>query len=251
MLNLNQEGYAPVIDESDRINALIDKALEMEESFSTKRDYLGGSKLGVECLRALQYDFTHTPIDQDKLTPARMLRIFARGHWIESAMGGWIQKSALGITLESRDGGQYGFDSHGGYVKGHYDGIVIAGPDNIGPFPRMWECKGLGAKYWRAVKKHGLQKERPVYYAQVQYYMHKSGVNKNPAMWGACNMDTMDLYWERVPYNRDFAMRLDAKASQILEATQAGQWLPRTSEQREFFKCRFCDWQATCHGEAR
>ncbi len=240
------------VDISARINGLIDNALEMEESFSAKRNYLGGSRLGVHCERALQYDFTHHPKDQGRHFSGRILRIFSRGHWVESEMAKWIQGTEFGITLETRDGGQMGFVSHDGYVKGHIDGFIKAGPQDLGPFPRLWECKGLGAKYWRAVKKHGLKKERPTYYGQVQYYMAKiPNLSNNPALWCAVNMDTMELYWESVPFDPEYAEKLDAKAWRIINACKAGELLPRDSERPDFFKCKMCDWRITCHGIKR
>lgn len=233
---------------SDRINWLIDNALETEESFSTKRNYLGGSRLGVHCERALQYEFTHHPVDRGKHFSGRILDIFARGHWIESHIIEIMKKAGFGILTETRDGGQFGFVSHDGYVKGHLDGILIAGREDLGPWPRLWECKGLGAKYWRSVKKHGLKKDRPTYYAQVQYYMEKFKITANPAYWVAINADTMERHWEVVPFDPEYTKNLDAKAGRVITACKAGELLPRDSQDPEFFKCKMCNWQITCHG---
>lgn len=233
---------------TDRINWLIDNALEVEESFSTKRNYLGGSRLGVHCERALQYEFTHHPVDVGKQFPGRILRIFSRGHWVESLVIECLKKAGFGIITETRDGGQFGFVSHDGYVKGHCDGIMISGPQDMGGWPRLWECKGLGAKYWRGVKKHGLKKDKPVYYGQCQTYMKHFKLTKNPALFCAVNMDTMELYWELVPFDLAFSDLLDAKAWRIINACKAGELLPRDSQDAEFYKCKMCNWQIVCHG---
>lgn len=245
MLDFN---IAPPVDISARINGIIDSALEMEESFSESRKYLGGSRLGGHCERALQYEFTHHPKDEGRHFSGRILDIFARGHWIESHTIKTLIKSGFGITTETRDGGQYGFVAHGGYVKGHLDGILIAGPQDLGPWPRLWEGKGLGAKYWRAVVKNGLKKERPTYYGQVQYYMAKRGLTANPAYWVAINADTMERYWEAVPFDPEYAEKLDGKAGRIIAACQAGELLRRDSERPDFYKCKMCDYRLSCHG---
>ncbi len=243
MFNLNSE-----TDVSAPINYLIDSALELEEAFSTKRNYLGGSRLGVHCERALQYEFTHYPVDPDKRFQGRILRVFSRGHWVEGLIIDCLKKAGFGIITESRDGGQFGFVSHDGYVKGHCDGIILTGPEHLGPWPRLWECKGLGAKYWRALVKHRLKKDKPIYYAQVQFYMGKFGLSDNPAIFCAVNMDTMELYWESVPFDPVFFDSLEKKAWRIIDACRAESLLPRDSQDRNFYKCKLCSWRIACHG---
>jgi hypothetical protein len=241
--------FSDKTDISSQVNHLIDQALELEESLTEKRTYLGGSRLGVHCDRALQYEFTGHPVDLDKRFSGRILRIFSRGHWVESLVIECMKKAGLGIIEHNRDGKQFGFVSHGGYVKGHCDGIVISGPQYMGPWPRLWECKGLGAKYWRSLVKHRLKKDKPVYYAQCQYYMGKFNLTKNPALFCAVNMDTMELYWESVPFDPNIFELLEAKAWRIINACKAGELLPRDNQDPEFYKCKMCNWQIACHGK--
>src|SRR3546814_1143053 len=46
--------------------ALIDEAMEISAQEREPRDYLGGSRLGVECLRALGYEYHHVSVDPGK-----------------------------------------------------------------------------------------------------------------------------------------------------------------------------------------
>ncbi|NCO17699.1 MAG: hypothetical protein GW902_10845, partial [Alphaproteobacteria bacterium] len=46
---------------AEKVNAAVDAALAAENAASTPRDYLGGSRLGHACERALQFEFTHAP----------------------------------------------------------------------------------------------------------------------------------------------------------------------------------------------
>ena len=68
---------------TERVNALVDAALEAERAAIPPRDYLGGSRLGHHCERALQFEFTATPRDEGAEFSGRTLRIFAIGHALE------------------------------------------------------------------------------------------------------------------------------------------------------------------------
>lgn len=232
---------------SDRINYHIDTALETAHRFEKRRSYLGGSRLGLECERALQYEFCKAPVDPDKTTNGRIIRVFARGHWIESAMIEWLRDAGFGLIKEDRDGRQFGFTAHNGYVQGHGDGVLVSGPAEFGPWPRLWECKGLEQKYFLALKRHKLKNERPVYYGQCQYYMDHLGLTSNPALFCAVNANRMEIHWEEIPFDKNYASSLDHKAARIIQACKAQELLPRISHEPEFYKCKMCNWQNQCH----
>jgi len=232
---------------SDRINHYIDTAQEIEDSLQPGREYLGGSRLGVECERALQYEFLKVPVDPGKHFPGRVLRIFSRGHWVEAAMVGWLRNAGFGLITEKRDGGQFGYKVD--KEAGHCDGVFVSGPAEFGPWPRLWECKGIGEKYFKQLVENRLKKEYPVYYAQTQIYMRRFNLTANPALFSAVCVNTMAIYWEPVPFDSQFADSLEAKAKRIFQACAAGELLPRMYHDSDFFKCRFCSWQATCWGE--
>ena len=82
---------------ADRVNALVDAALEAERAATPPRDYLGGSRLGHACERALQFEFTATPKDEGEEFTGRSLRIFAIGHALEDLAIRWLR--AAGLTL--------------------------------------------------------------------------------------------------------------------------------------------------------
>jgi hypothetical protein len=239
MIDFNRSGII-----SDLINNRIDAALEIERSFQPKRKYLGGSRVGLSCERALQYEITNTPPDQT--TDGRMVRIFARGKWVENAMVGWMRTAGFGIVPTDEYGNQFGFEAHNGLVKGHCDGVIVAGPDELGPWPRLWENKGLMQKYYLPIVKHGLKAKSEVYWGQAQYYMEKFGLTKNPALFSVVNMNTMEIYWEEIRHDPGFVLQLDAKAKRVLLATQAGEMLPRISKTDEFYVCKMCSYVRRC-----
>ena len=64
----------------EQISELIDVALARERDAQTPRDYLGASRLGVSCERALQYEYKRTPVDPGREFSGRLLRVFEVGH---------------------------------------------------------------------------------------------------------------------------------------------------------------------------
>ena len=239
----------------ERVNATIDTALTADNAARAPRDYLGGSRLGQACERALQFEFTATPKDAGQEFSGQLLRIFAIGHVLEDLAVAWLR--AAGFDLYTRkanrpDGGQFGFSVAGGRIRGHVDGIVAAGPEGFGlAAPALWECKTMNAKNWRACVKDGVAVAKPVYAAQIavyQAYMEPSvpGISGAPALFTAINKDTAELHHELVPFDADLAQRMSDRGVRILQATDAGELLPRVAQNRDFFKCRFCPWAERC-----
>jgi len=250
MLDFN---HRPKIGE--RINLLVDAGLENERSRTPPRSYLGGSRLGHACERALQFEFAGAPKDEGGDFNGQTLRIFAIGHVLEDLAIRWLRQA--GFDLYTRkgnrpDGEQFGFAVAGGRVRGHVDGILAAGPDlpDLG-YPALWECKTMNAKNWRETVAKGVVQAKPVYAAQIalyQAYMEGSvaGISANPALFTAINKDTAELHHELVPFDGALAQRISDRAVRILRATDAGDLLPRLASDPDFFECRFCPWKGRC-----
>lgn len=233
---------------SDKLNPLLEVVLEAQNKSEPKRRYLGGSRIGAECERMLQFEFFNTPKDPGKDFHGRILRIFERGHWAEAAMIEWMRNAGIIINTCDETGKQFNFSDLGGRYKGHCDGIITGGPELFGPFPRLWENKCLKADDWRGLAAHGLRKEKPVYWAQCQVYTDKFKLTENPGLFSAVNADTMEIYWEVVPFNPAAAAMFQAKAERILAACEYGDLLPKLSQDPSFYQCKWCSWQKRCHG---
>ena len=50
---------------AEKLNERIDTALSDAQRQKPERDYMGASRLGIACARALQYEFTHAPKDEE------------------------------------------------------------------------------------------------------------------------------------------------------------------------------------------
>src|SRR5690606_4243356 len=141
-----------------------------ERAVVPPRAYLGGSRLGHPCERALQFEFAVAPKDEGAGFDGQSLRIFAIGHALEDLAAGWLR--GAGFDLYTRkgnrpDGEQFGFSVAGGRIRGHVDGILAGGPALPGlAWPALWECKTMNARNWRKTVAKGVVIAKPVYAAQ-------------------------------------------------------------------------------------
>ena len=232
-------------DISDQLSALVDTAMEREASSLPPRAYLGASSLGEDCARRLQFQYFNAPKDRGRHFPGRVLRVFARGHRVEVWMVEWLRLAGFELRDRNDQGEQFGFVAAGGRVRGHADGVIVAGPENF-RYPMLWECKCVGAKTFRELKKKRLAASRPVYAAQVALYQAYLGLHAHPALFTAICADDMSIYTERVMFDRGLAQRASDRAVEILRACDAGELLPRISTTPTHRTCRGCPWQDRC-----
>lgn len=213
--------------------AAIDRGADKE-----RRAHLGASILGRECRRALWYAFRWC---DDQPEGGRIYRLFRRGELEEAQFVADLR--AAGVTVHDRDesGQQFRFSDVGGHVGGSMDGAALG----LKEAPRTWhvvEMKTHGAKSFADLSRHGVQKSKPEHWAQMQFYMHWSGMER--AYYLAVNKDNDELYGERVHYDKGAAERLVEKARAIVTAPEP---LERIAEKPEYFACKFCPARRPCH----
>jgi hypothetical protein len=240
----------------ERVTGFIDVALDAERAGQTPRAYLGASRLGVSCERALQYEYAGAPVDPARGFSGRILRVFEVGHVLEDLAVRWLRMAGFELHNQKPDGGQFGFSVAGGRIKGHVDGIITAAPPELGlAFPMLFECKTMADKHWKACVKSGVAITRPVYAAQMatyQAYMEGTvkGISDHPALLIAINKDTQELWFELVPFDAALAQRMSDRAVKVITATEAGELLPRGFAQASHFECKFCSYAQRCWGGA-
>lgn len=240
MLDFNHRNPA------ERVIHLLDTALAEHRARQTPRDYLGGSRLGGPCARALQFEYTNTPVDPDRVITGRKFRIFDRGHASEERFADYWRMAGFDLLTEGADGKQFGFSVAGCRIKGHIDGAFTGGPANTFQYPALWEHKCLGSKGWRKLKKDGLKKAYPVYYGQCNLYMAYLNLADNPAVFTAENADTCHLYVELIDFDPGEAQRLSDRGVKVLSMCDSGQLLPRITKDPTWFECKWCDHHSTC-----
>jgi hypothetical protein len=218
---------------NEAINALIEQSDPPEENV---RQYLGASAIGSECLRKIQFDWMVNPIH-----PSRIRDIFQRGHLIEELSRQHFIRAGFHFAPKER----LGFAAAEGFFRGHADGIIVAGPllpDVAYPF--LWECKCLGRKGWSALERDGLVKAYPQYSAQCQIYM--AYLDLDCAILTAVNADSMERLNLLVPFNAEHAQAWSDRAVAVIQATRAGELLPRAYDDPTDWRCRMCSHKERC-----
>ena len=228
---------------STGVNAAINTALDaaaLVEEREARRDYLGASGIGSECLRKVQFDWMRTSVHA-----ARTKRIFNRGHASEEKIAASL--IAAGFTIE-RNTAATGFTACGGAFRGHCDGIIRSGPAIEGLiYPCLWENKCLGSSGWKKIEKVGLRAAYPVYFDQCQLYMAYLGLDENPTLFTAENADTCHFLALTIPFDAEAAQAASDRAVAVITSTQAGELLPRiTDKGASDWRCKMCSHSEFC-----
>ena len=103
----------------------------------------------------------------------------------------------------------------------------------------------LNAKNWRAIERDGLEKTFPQYAAQVALYQAYLEIT-NPALFTAVNADTCERLHFFVPFNTERAQAWSDRAVTIIEATRAGELLPRAFDDPQDWHCQLCSHKERC-----
>lgn len=231
---------ADISEHVDQVAAAIYEAYEKRGESEKARTYLGASIIGKECSRALWYDFHWATKEK---FDGRMLRLFQTGHLEEPRMVADLR--AVGVTVYDNDpatGRQFGFSDHGGHMKGHMDGCAKHVPGG-GQKWHVLEFKTHSAKSFAELRKKGVKVAKAQHYAQMQWYMGKSGMER--ALYLAKNKDNDELYSERVEFDKVFFEQLQARAVSIIYGVEPP---PKLSDDPKFFICNMCSHNAVCHG---
>lgn len=225
-------------DLSTALGAILDEAA-LSRQREGRRDYLGASLIGSDCLRKIQYSW-----QSDSKEPARTRRIFERGHLFEDMMVRLL--SEAGFRLE-RGTERCAFTAADGRFRGHADGAIVAGPELPGmKWPALWEMKALGSRGWKNLQRDGLAKAYPAYAAQVAIYQAYMGLDENPALFTAVNADTCEIIHLAVPYDAELAQATSDRAVMVIQATAAGELLERVASKPDDWRCKMCSWREKC-----
>ena len=238
MLDLNRANLSIAA-----INVAVNGAIERATMLAAElpRPYLGASIVGGECLRKVQYDWWCTPKHS-----ARLREIFHRGHYFEERSRELLRKAGFNFAPPEA----LAFLAVNGLLRGHADGLIVAGPhlpDAELSYPLLWEHKAVNTKNWRALERDGLERTFPQYAAQValyQAYLDKT----NPALLTALNADTCERLHLLVPFDAERAQAWSDRTVTIIEATRAGELLPRFTDDDGDWRCKICSHRERCWG---
>lgn len=218
------------VDIIDPVARAIDAAHEAVKE--APRQHLGASIIGHECDRWLWYSFRWAVIEQ---FPGRIKRLFRRGHREEETLIADLKF----VGVDFRPAVSIDFGAH---VGGTPDGIAVSGVPDAERSPHVLEFKTHALKSFNQLEKDGVQKSKPLHYAQMQAYMLGTKIDR--ALYVAVCKDDDRLYTERVHFDRPFAERIISRATSI---TLRDRIPDRLTHDPSWFVCKFCPAQKMCH----
>lgn len=205
------------------------------------RTHLGASLIGDECARKLQLGWRWAVKPK---FGARLLRLFNRGH-LEEARFLSLLEMIPGVELWAckPDGGQFKWSNFGGHFGSALDGIARGIPDLPPGMPCYCEFKTAATKSFKETKEDGVACAHYEHYVQMQQCMKYYQLPA--ALYMMVNKETDELHAEIVYYDENIADRFTERAKEIIFADYA---MPRMNNSPTFFKCKWCDKAAVCHG---
>ena len=112
-------------------------------------------------------------------------------------------------------------------------------------YPCLWEHKCVGAKGWRAIERDGLVGLYATYAGQVATYQAYFNI-PNAALFSVVNADTCERLHFLVPFDAQLAQVMSDRAVTVIEATRAGELLPRVTENPDDWRCKICGHRERC-----
>lgn len=220
-------------ERENTIESLIDKSHENRPS--KPRPHMGASMLGSACERWMWLSFRWAV--QPKFA-GRILRLFRRGHQEEVNIIKDLR--AIGVMVkpvDTQDGVNFGC-----HVSGSIDAVIEGGVPEAPHKRHIGEFKTHSLKSFNDVEAKGVEKSKPEHYAQMQVYMHGTGIDR--ALYVAVCKDNDRIYTERVRYDQEVAEKLVARGKRIALSERMP---PPISTDPSWFQCKFCDAHSFCH----
>lgn len=205
-----------------------------------RREYLGGSQIGVECRRALWFSFRWV---RQPSFPGRIRRLFETGHREEERIIANLR--AIGCEVLDKNpstGEQWEIVDVDRHLMGHADGAVLGLLES----PKTWhllECKTMNKRQFDELLKKGCRQAKPTHWNQCQLYMGGLGL-KRCAYFVQCKDDDR-LYMERIKYDAKVYKMLLLKARSIIYAESPPD---RIGKDASFYLCKWCSFSDFCWG---
>lgn len=203
---------------------------------SPPRGWLGASQIGNPCERALWYSFHHCKLPSFE---PRMLRLFETGKREEERVIRELRQAGIQVWDRGDDGNQIRFEMFGGKFAGSIDGMVLGIPE-APKTEHLLEIKTSSDKNYKTLIKNGVEKSKPLHYAQMQVYM--GAFNLTRALYIVVNKNTDEIYSERLEFHKPTYDLLIQKAERIVTSDAQ-------LEKTESFECKWCEFQKICNWE--
>lgn len=147
----------------------------------------------------------------------------------------------IGVDIRDTEGSQARVDL-APHVSGSVDGVIYGGLPGYELIRHIAEFKTHSLKSFNELESKGLQKSKPMHYAQMQLYM--LGMCINRGLYMAVCKDDDRIYTERVRLDQEFAEKLVERARRIVFSDRMPEPL---SADPTWYQCKFCDAYEFCH----
>lgn len=205
------------------------------------RSYLGASEIGEPCPRRLWYSLRNA--SDGEAIEGRVYRLFETGHREEARLIENLR--AIGCTVWDRDpatGQQFRYTALDGHLSCGLDGVVLGVPE-APQTPHLLECKSSNRKNFAALQKDGVEKAKPVHFAQMQMCMGLADLTR--ALYLVVCKDDDSIYAERVNFNAAVFKALMEKAAFVVRSESPPD---KISSNAGVPPCLFCPFRALCQG---
>ncbi len=207
-----------------------------EEREDKPRPHLGCSTLGHHCDRWLWLSFRWAV--REKFS-GRMLRLFRRGQNEEDIIVSDLRAIGIDIRFTGKTQRRVDFGCH---VSGSLDGVIESGVPEAPKARHIAEFKTHSKKSFEVLVKDGVEKSKPMHYAQMQVYMHGTDISR--ALYVAVCKDDDRLHIERVRYDKAAAEKLVERGKRLALDDRCP---PPISTDPSWYQCKFCPAHGLCH----
>lgn len=198
------------------------------------------SAVAHECMRSLWYAFRW--VAEPEQADGRKERIFKTGNIYETRLLDDLR--AIGCDIQEIDettGQQMRVELAGGHLRGKVDGRLTGFYTNPA-LERVVEAKSMNERAFKALVKAGTVREgKPEHFAQLQAYLHGTGIRHGIYI-AACKNDDA-IYVEEVDYDPAYGVAMVARIERIVAMDEPPAPLYGKVERG----CFFCRAKAQCH----
>jgi hypothetical protein len=206
------------------------------ETIDAPRQHLGASIIGHECDRWLWLSFRWAVREKFE---GRIRRLFRRGQHEEAWVVSDLRNADLTVTECLQQQKHHTLAPH---IVCTPDGIV----SNMHEAPKKrhsLEIKTHSAKSFASLVKDGVEKSKPMHYAQMQMEMLAQDTDR--ALYVAVNKDNDDIYTERVKQDRKAADAILARGQRIVFSNSMPEPI---SADPSWYQCKMCAGHDLCFG---
>lgn len=226
--------------------AKIDLAHELTQE--PPRPHLGVSTLGNSCERRLWLSLRWAVVEK---FPGRILRLFRRGQNEEAQVVADLRKAGLDVRFTGWDQKRVDFGAH---VSGSMDGVIVSGVPEAPEKPHTLEIKTHSKKSFDDLERHGVEKSKPLHWAQCQGYMfgtflpsfiEENGFGKiDRCLYVAICKDDDRIYTERIRLDKTKAEAIIERGKRIATADRMP---PPISTDPSWYECKLCPMHNFCN----